>query len=121
MSAVETTLVAANAAAALVAGASSVLGAARPGLMLASGETVTSGVDFYARVYAVRAIPLSIAVVAVLLVADAAAVVPLLAVAGVIQAGDAVLGVLRRVPGMAAGASVLAVVHLLSAHWYATH
>ncbi|QKG21951.1 hypothetical protein [Actinomadura verrucosospora] len=121
MSTVETMLVAANAGAAVVAGAASVLGAARPGLMLASGETVTSGVGFYARVYAIRAIPLSIAVIAVLLVADTAAVVPLLVVAGVIQAGDAALGVLRRVPGMAAGGGVLAVVHLLSAHWYATH
>ncbi|GAA2154074.1 hypothetical protein [Actinomadura napierensis] len=121
MGAVEIALVTLNAAAALVSGASSVLGAARPGLMLASGETVTSGVDFYARVYAVRAIPLSIAVVAVLLVGDAASIVPLLVVAGVIQAGDAALGVLRRVPGMAVGAGVLTVVHLLSAHWYATH
>ncbi|MEU8118310.1 hypothetical protein AB0C21_06340 [Spirillospora sp. NPDC049024] len=120
MGAMEITLVTVNAVAALVSGGSSALGAARPGLALPSGEAVTAGVDFYARVYAVRAIPLSLAVIAALLTDEAAAIVPLLIVAGAVQAGDAALGIMRRVPGMAVGGGVLMLVHLLSAFWYAT-
>lgn len=115
----EISLVAVNCVAALVSGGASVLGAARPGLMLASGETVTPGADFYARVYAVRALPLSLAVIAALLTAPDDAAVALLIVAGIVQAGDAALGIMRRVPGMAIGAGVLTIIHLASAYWYA--
>ncbi|WP_248964577.1 hypothetical protein [Sphaerisporangium perillae] len=48
-----------------------------------------------------------------------AALGPLLLVSGLAQAADAMLGLLRRVPGVVVTAGVLAVLHLLSAWWIA--
>jgi hypothetical protein len=43
--------------------------------------------------------------------------VPLLVLAGLVQAVDAVLGVVWQRTGMIAGGGLLAVVHLASAYW----
>lgn len=111
----------ANAAVALLSGASSVAGAARPALGLPRGEPVTTGVSFYARAYALRALPLSLVALVVLTQQRWSALVPLLVVLGLAQAGDSALGMWRRNTGMAIGAGTGAAIHLLSAWWIATH
>jgi hypothetical protein len=115
-----TVLVVANMALALLSGVSSVIAVVRPGVVLA-GTPITAGLNFYARAYAVRAVPLSLVAVAILPTAGRAGVVPMLLVLGAAQAGDSVLGIRLRNKGMAIGAGVGAVVHLLSALWLAVN
>jgi hypothetical protein len=114
-------VVLANMALALLSGVSSVVAVARPGVALAKGAPITAGIHFYARAYAVRAVPLSLVALAMLPTATRAALVPMLLVLGAAQAGDSVLGIRLRNRGMAIGAGMGAVVHLLSAWWIATH
>ncbi|MQY09860.1 hypothetical protein [Actinomadura macrotermitis] len=90
-------------------------GAARPSLGLRPSEDATTGVRFYAGAYAVRALPLGAATAFVLIWGPSAAVAPLLLVSGLAQIGDSALGIMRRNPGMAAGAGLCAVLHLLTA------
>jgi len=89
----------------------------RPALGLPSGEPVTAGVSFYARAYAVRALPLSVLALHVLLTGSTAGLTGLLIVLGLIQVGDSALGIQQRNPGMAIGAGVAAAVHLSTALW----
>ncbi|MGA5816584.1 hypothetical protein ACPC54_01785 [Kitasatospora sp. NPDC094028] len=113
-------LIAVNAAAALVSAGSSVAGVLRPGLALPGGEPVTTGTDLYARAYAARAVPLGLAVALLALTGAADAVMwPLLAVAGLAQAGDSAIGARYRNRGMTLGAGAFAVLHLVSACWTA--
>ncbi|GAA4569101.1 hypothetical protein [Planotetraspora kaengkrachanensis] len=111
----------ANAAVALLSGVSSVAGVMRPGLGLPKGAPITAGVDFYARAYAVRAVPLSAVALVMLARGDSAGLTAMLIVLGLAQVGDCVLGVMRRHLGMSVGAGVCALVHLLSAWWIASH
>ncbi|MGW4561310.1 hypothetical protein ACWEN3_02535 [Streptomyces sp. NPDC004561] len=106
-----------NALAALVSGLASVAGLARPAMALAAGEAVNSGVVFFARAYAARALPLSAAVLVLLAAGSWDLLGPVLVVAGLAQLGDAAIGAARRTPGMLLSAGALAAVHLVSAQW----
>ncbi|MEU7872411.1 hypothetical protein [Dactylosporangium sp. NPDC049140] len=76
--------------------------------------------SFYAKAYAVRALPLSVVALVVLAQHRWPVLVPLLVVLGLAQAGDSALGARRRNTGMAIGAAAGAVIHLASAWWAAT-
>jgi hypothetical protein len=54
-------------------------------------------------------------------IASQAGLVPMLLVLGAAQAGDSVLGIRARNKGMAIAAGVGAVVHVLSACWFAVN
>ncbi|MEV6052121.1 hypothetical protein [Streptomyces sp. NPDC052107] len=110
-----------NALVALVSGVSAAVGVARPAVGLAAGESVTSGVVLYARAYAVRAVPLSVVVLALLAAGSWSSLGPVLIVAGLAQLGDAAIGAARRDTGMLITAGALAAVHLVSAQWLLTH
>src|SRR5690348_14492550 len=114
-------VVVANMALALLSGVSSVIAVVRPGVALAAGAPITAGINFYARAYAVRAVPLSLVALAILPTAGRAGLVPMLLVLGAAQAGDSVLGIRLRNKGMAIGAGVGAIVHLVSACWLAVN
>jgi hypothetical protein len=109
-----------NALVALVSGVSAGVGLARPSLALATGEPLNSGVVFFARAYAVRAIPLSAAVLTLVALGSWGTLVPVLIVSGAAQLGDAAIGAARRNPGMLVTAGALGVVHLVSAWWLST-
>ncbi|MFI1763059.1 hypothetical protein ACH41H_13545 [Streptomyces sp. NPDC020800] len=110
-----------NGLGALVSGAFAVVGAARPALGLAAGESVGPGVVFFARAYGVRAVPLGAAVLVLLAAGSWHSLGPVLIVAGLAQLGDAAIGAARRIRGMVIAASALAAVHLVSAQWLLTH
>ncbi|MFE0460434.1 hypothetical protein ACFW1A_14425 [Kitasatospora sp. NPDC058965] len=113
-------LLAANLVAALVSAGSSIAGVLRPALALPAGEPVTTGTDLYARAYAARAVPLGLATALLLLTGASHAVAwPMLAVAGLAQAGDSAIGARYRNRGMTLGAGAFAVLHLASAYWIA--
>jgi hypothetical protein len=112
-----TVLLGVNAVAALVSSGSALAGMLRPGLALASGEAVTGGVRFYASAYALRAAPLGLLTAALIAAGDRPALVPVLAVAGLVQVGDSMLGARRRHLGMAFGAGLFAALHLAAALW----
>jgi len=105
-----------NGLGAVIAGGFAVAGAIDPTL-IADGS-VTSLVRLYAETYAVRAVPLAGALVVLLARRrPGPAVVPLLVVAGLAQAGDAVIGATMELPAMIAGAAAFAVIHLATAAW----
>ncbi|WP_052440820.1 hypothetical protein [Streptacidiphilus anmyonensis] len=105
-----------NALASLVSAGSSILGVVRPGVLLAAGEPVTEGTELYARAYAVRAVPLGLALAVTLLAGAPGAVLwPLLLVAGLAQVGDSVIGARHHNRGMMLGAGAFALLHLASA------
>ncbi|MBO8192884.1 hypothetical protein ITI46_14580 [Streptomyces oryzae] len=110
-----------NALAALISGAASVVGLARPALALTAGEPLNSGVVLYARLYAARAVPLSAAVLILLAAGSWGSLGPVLIVAGLAQLADAAIGAARRNTGMLISASGLTVVHLASAQWLLSH
>jgi hypothetical protein len=111
----------ANGAPALVSGASCMAGVIKPTLGLPKGAPITSGVDFYVRAYAVRALPLSVVALAMLATGSWAGLAAMLIVMGLAQVGDSVLGALQRNRGMTICAGVFAIVHLLSAVWIVRH
>ncbi|RDW61991.1 hypothetical protein BP6252_11424 [Coleophoma cylindrospora] len=81
-----------------------------------SGSTqVEPGEVFYARMYAVRAIPFGIVVGVLPFWFHGTAVATLLYTAALIQAVDVVIGLGKRDWGMAAGASVGTIIHVLCA------
>ena len=109
----------ANGLAAGVAMAFSAAALVDPAIELPAGSHVTAGVDFYAQMYAARAIPLGAAVLLALASRSKRGLVTLLAVAGLVQAGDCVIGLAQHNPGPVIGGGVLAVTHLVSV-WYLT-
>ncbi|WP_441251060.1 hypothetical protein [Kitasatospora sp. McL0602] len=113
----QTVLVAANAAVALLSGGSSLVGLVRPSVALAEGEQLGAAGSFFLGAYAARALPLSLVTLVVLLAGPVAAQVPVLAVAGLARVGDAVLGARRGNHPMAASCVGLALIHLASATW----
>lgn len=106
----------ANAAMAVGSAVSAVIGVLHPTLVLPAGTEPTAGLKMYAQAYAVRAVPLAAALV-YLLRTEHRALVPVLAVAGVAQLGDAYIGIDQGITGMAVGGTLSAVVHLASARW----
>ncbi|MEV6254172.1 hypothetical protein ACIHAX_20685 [Nocardia sp. NPDC051929] len=73
------------------------------------------GIDLYAQAYAARAIPLGAALLFSLAGRRKRALLPLLTVSGAVQLGDVAIGAAQGIPGMMAGGSALALVHLATA------
>jgi hypothetical protein len=89
---------------------------ANPGI---TGE-LTSATTYYAAMYGVRALPLAAAVTWLAWTGRATGwprLVPVLILAGVIQLGDAIIGMTTGTPAPIIGATIAAAVHLTSA-WY---
>lgn len=111
-------LVVLNVASALISAVFGVLAlvdpSANPGVSGALSQAATS----YAALYGVRAVAIA-AAVCWLALADRHTgprrLIPVLALAGVVQVGDAVIGAVVHVPAMGIGAAVAAVIHLGSA------
>ncbi|MFG2674382.1 hypothetical protein [Streptomyces sp. NPDC048445] len=110
------TLAGLNVAMAAGSAVAAVIAVARPTLLLPAGTEPTAGLQVYAQAYAVRALPLAAALVYALK-GERRALVPVLAVAGAAQAGDAYIGVSRGVTGMAVGGTLAAATHLGTAWW----
>ncbi|HEY2004262.1 MAG TPA: hypothetical protein VGH44_04060 [Candidatus Saccharimonadia bacterium] len=82
------------------------------------GGSVNTLVHLYAGTYAVRAIPIAIVLIVLLIRSRSVSVlVPVLLIAGLAQAGDAVLGVIYGQFAMLAGGGAYAVIHLSTAAW----
>ena len=103
-----------NTISALVTIASAVLALCRPGLMV-HASSVDANTRFYVYMYAVRAIPVGIAVLIAPFYFRGGAVVLLLATFVVIQAGDAFIGWIRKEWGMVLFPSLSAAVHTVVA------
>ncbi|WP_129840566.1 hypothetical protein [Streptomyces sp. RFCAC02] len=88
---------------------------ADPGLVLPLGDGGATGTDLYARVYAARAVPLGAAVLYAATRRTAWHPAPLLVVAGLAQAGDALVGLGAGIPGMTVAGAAAVTVHLVSA------
>lgn len=110
------TLAGLNVAMAAGSAVAAVIAVARPTLLLPAGTEPTAGLQVYAEAYAVRAVPLAAALVYALR-GERRALVPVLAVAGAAQLGDAYIGVSRGVTGMAVGGTLAAATHLGTACW----
>jgi hypothetical protein len=109
------TLVILNVLAAAGSMASSALALANPAIILPTDAEVSTGVSLYAQAYAARALPLGAALLWAL--RGRPSLVPLLAVSGLVQVADIAIGVAQGQPGMIAGGTTAAVVHLTSAWW----
>lgn len=105
-----------NVAATLASIVVSMAAVADPGLALPEGETVTPGVETYARATAVRSIALAMVLLYAIVRRRFPALAALLLVTGLLQAGDAVIHLLNANP-MAASAAVLAIIAIASASW----
>ncbi len=110
-------IAAANAAAALGSGGFAVAAVVDPGLLLPQGNEVTPAVEFYARYFAARSLPLSATVVALILRKSTHRLRAFLVLAGLVQAADALILVSYRNRGQALAPAAAAVVHLASARW----
>ncbi|MFI1380789.1 hypothetical protein [Embleya sp. NPDC020886] len=106
-----------NAAMALGAAGSAVLGMVDPGILSGSGAEVSDGMRMYAQAYGVRAVPLAAGLLYLLARRTDRGLIPILAVAGAAQLGDAVIGIEQGITGMALGGTLSATVHLASAWW----
>jgi len=107
-------LVAANTVVAAASGAFGILALVRPGALMGWVVEVGPSSTHFAAMYAVRAVPLALAVIAVAWRArpgTPGALMLVLAVAGAVQLGDVVVAVAESTPG-AVGACVAAIVHL---------
>lgn len=83
----------------------------KPGLMAPSSGNQPES-RFYPAMYAGRAIPLGVAVgIAVWLPPASAILLPLLALATIIQVADGAIGAVHRLPGMIAGAAFAILCH----------
>jgi hypothetical protein len=101
---------------ALIAAGFAVASAIDPALP--GGGSVTTLVRIYAGTYVVRAVPLAATLVVLLArPRPAPGLVPLLVIAGLAQAGDAVIGAILGKPAMLAGGALYAVIHLATAVW----
>jgi hypothetical protein len=115
---VKTWLVALNAASAVISAVFGVIALVDPSANPGASDALSHDARFYAAMYGVRAVPIA-AAVCWLALADRHTgprrLIPVLALAGVVQVGDAIVGTVAHVPGMAVGATVAAVIHLGSA------
>lgn len=103
-----------NTISALVTIASAVLALCRPGLMF-HASSVDANTRFYVYMYAVRAIPVGIAVLIAPFYFRGGAVSLLLVTFAVMQAGDAFIGWTRKEWGMVFFPSLSAAVHTVVA------
>ncbi|MDQ1307168.1 MAG: hypothetical protein QG671_3000 [Actinomycetota bacterium] len=110
-------LLAANLVVSVISGAFCVVAMTSPQRLLRAHGSAGPTARFYLWFYAVRQLPLTVAIV-VAAVGDSAGLPLLLAVAGAAQAGDSALGAWDRNPGMTLGGAVAAVLHLGSACWW---
>lgn len=92
-----------------------IVGLAKPCTMSGSSQ-VTPGELFYARMYAVRALPFGIVAGLLPFWYQGPAVASVLFTAALIQAADVVIGVGKRDFGMVTGASIGMGLHLVSAY-----
>lgn len=92
-----------------------VVGLAQPAAMSKSSQ-VTPGELFYARMYAVRALPLGIVAGILPFWHRGPAVVSVLLAASFVQVADVVIGAGRKDSAMATGASIGAIIHFVSAY-----
>jgi hypothetical protein len=106
-----------NAAMAVLSAGSAVLAMANPTILSAAGTEATDDLAMYAQAYGVRAVPLAAALLYLVARRTDTGLVPLLAVAGAAQLGDAVIGLDQGITGMAIGGTVGATIHLTSAWW----
>ncbi|MCO6000311.1 hypothetical protein [Actinoallomurus rhizosphaericola] len=113
------TLVLVNGLAALGSAVACVIGLVDPAALLPSGSAVTSSVDVYARLYGARALPLSAVVLYLLVTGTRRGLIPVLMIAGLVQAADAAIGIASHAPGMVVGGTVAAAIHLVSAAFLA--
>jgi hypothetical protein len=90
------------------------IGFFRPAALSGSG-TVSEGERFYARIYAVRGIPLGLLAAIVPFFATGVATALILLCVAVVQAADVAIAVPRKNVGMAVGAAVAVVVHCVTA------
>lgn len=111
------TIAAANAAAALASGGYAAVAVVDPGLLLPGGMEATPAAEFYARYFAARSLPLSAAVVALVLLRSTNWLGAFLVLAGLVQAADALIGAGYRNPGQTFAPAAAAVLHLASAWW----
>jgi membrane associated rhomboid family serine protease len=112
---VRTWLVGLNVASAVISAVFGVLALVDPSANPGVSGALSRDATFYAAMYGVRAVLIA-AAVCWLALADRRTgprrLIPVLALAGVVQVGDAVIGTVAHVPGMVAGATVAAVIHL---------
>lgn len=116
--AVPRALVLANAVVAGVSAGLAVLGSVRPGYVEPAGSDRRSSPDRLTRFWSVASAIRTLAIVGPLLgraVTQQSPNSDLLAVAGLVQLGDAALGVVRRDPGMTVLPALAGTLHLLSA------
>ncbi|MFD8688216.1 hypothetical protein [Streptomyces sp. NPDC059651] len=95
---------------------SALIGVLHPTFVLSADTEPNAGLQLYAQAYAVRAVPLAVALVH-LLRREHRTLVPVLAVAGAAQLGDLYIGIDQGVTGMAVGATLAAATHLGTAWW----
>ena len=85
----------------------------RPASLSGSGQ-ISGGEKFYARMYAARSIPVGLAAAITPFCVGGKAVAWLLFAAALIQIADVIIGVEKKARGMMIGASIAAIIHILS-------
>jgi hypothetical protein len=104
-----------NGLGAVIAAVFAVVSVVNPGF---PGGSVNSLAQLYAGTYAVRAVPLAVVLVLLLIRSrPTPTLVFVLLIAGLAQGGDAMLGAIYGQPAMLVGGSVYAVIHLSTAAW----
>ncbi|WP_280386261.1 hypothetical protein [Nocardia wallacei] len=83
--------------------------------MLPPEDAVTSGVQFFGALIAVRNIPLGLAALYVIVRRDRVDPTPILVVSGIVQLGDAVIGLVNGLPSMGVSAGIGAVLYAVAA------
>jgi hypothetical protein len=111
-------VVALNAAGALISAGFGLVAMLDPALVL-PGTDASAAVEIYAWAYGMRAVPLGAAVLILLTTQGKRGLIPVLLISGIAQLADAVIGARHGIPGMLAGGSALAAIHLGSAAWLA--
>lgn len=108
---------AANAAAALGSGGFAVAALVDPGLILPEGQEATPAAGFYAKLFAARSLPISTAVLTLTLLRSTNWLGAFLALAGLVQAADALIGAGYRNRAQTIAPAAAATIHLASARW----
>jgi hypothetical protein len=115
---IKTWLVAINVVSAVISAVFGVLALVDPSANPGATGVPSRDATFYAAMYGVRAVLIA-AAVCWLALADRRTgphrLIPVIALAGIVQVGDAVIGTVAHNPSMVAGAIVGAVIHLGSA------
>jgi hypothetical protein len=90
---------------------------------LSGSSHITTGEGFYARMYAVRSIPLEMVAGLLPFWYRGPAVATIVFTSAVVQAADVVIGASKRDRGMITGASIATIIHLLCGYsvWRGTN